>query len=224
MNIVTLVRTLNEEANISQFCQGYSFSNLILVADGGSQDRTKEIAQAFDNVQVRNFKQRIEENGAFRNPEPAHINFLINWALEVEADWIILDDCDCHPNALLKAKARDFFYWAISEDKDGILLYRLYMWQGEQYFPKINEAGPSLWAWRPNRVDCHLSEEYTTLFDAIMPGPLPDKCLVIDKPHVCLHYWQPHQKAEKYKGWGRPQTPIEESIYWPPEVAPEWAK
>lgn len=223
--IVTLVRTLNEEANIAKFCEGYRFSNLILVADGGSTDRTKEIARGFNNVKVRDFEGRIEEeNGTFRNPEPAHINFLVNWALEVGATWIILDDCDCWPNSILKAKARDFFRWAWTEDKDGILLYRLYMWQGEQYFPKINEAGPGLWAWRPDRVDCRMDESETTLFDTAMPGPDRDRCLILSPPHVCLHFWNPGAKAKRYEAWGKPQTPIEESIYWPPDQAPEWAR
>jgi hypothetical protein len=223
VKIVTLVRTLNEEANIAKFCEGYRFSNLILVADGGSTDRTKEIAVGFSNVRVRDFEQRIEEKGQIRNPEPAHINFLINWALEEGAGWIILDDCDCWPNSLLRAKAREFFRQAESEDRDGILLYRLYMWQGEQYFPKINEPGPALWAWRPDRVDCRMSEEGTTLFDTPMPGPDRDKCMVLSPPYVCLHFFEPHAKAERYAAWGKPQTPIEKSIYWPPAPLPEWA-
>jgi glycosyltransferase involved in cell wall biosynthesis len=222
--IITLVRTLNEERNIASFCQGYSFSDLILVADGGSTDRTKEIAAGFDNVQVRDFEQRIGENGTIRNPEPAHINFLINWALEVGASWIILDDCDCHPNSILKAKARDFFRYAWTEDKDGILLLRLYMWEGEQYLPKVNEAGASLWAWQPDRVDCRMSEESTTLFDTVMPGPNRDRCLVLDPPYVCLHFWEPQEKAARYEAWGKPQAPIENGIYWPPAPLPEWAR
>lgn len=219
--IVALVRTLNEERNIARFCEGYSFSDLILVADGGSVDRTKEIAAGFSNVRVRDFEGRNPDG---TNPEPAHINFLINWALEVGASWIILDDCDCWPNALLKAKARDFFRYAWTEDKDGILLYRLYMWQGEQYFPKINDAGASLWAWRPDRVDCRMSEENATLFDTAMPGPDRDKCLILNPPYVCLHFWEPEEKAERYAAWGKPQTPIKNSMYWPPEPLPEWAR
>ena len=225
VKIVTITKSLNEEANIANFCQGYRFSNLILVADGGSTDRTKEIAASFSNVKVRDFEQRIElPDGSFMNPEPAHVNFLIDWAVDEGADWIILDGCDCWPNAILKSKARDIFRDAWVEDKDGIMLLRLYMWQGDGYFPKINEAGVSLWAWRPARVDCHTDESQPTFFDAVMPGPDRDRCLVLNPPHVCLHFWDPTAKAVRYAAWGKPQTPIENSIYWPPEPLPGWAR
>ena len=225
MKIVVITKSLNEEHNIANFCTGYDWANLILVADGGSTDRTKEIAQTFSNVKVKDFEQRVElPDGSFMNPEPAHVNFLIDWANEEEADWIILDGCDCWPNSLLRAKARDFFRWATVEDYDGIMLYRLYMWDHDHYLPKINEAGPSMWAWRPDRVDCHTPEDEPTFFDAVMPGPDPERCLILDPPYVCLHYFEPEKKAKRYVVWGHPQSPIENGIYWPPEPLPDWAR
>lgn len=225
MRIVVITKALNEEANIAQFCTGYSWADLILVADGGSSDDTRELAAGYSNVKVRDFGQRIElPDGSFMNPEPAHINFLIDWAVEEGADWIILEGCDCWPNPALKAKARDFFRWAEVEDCDGIMLYRLYMWGENEYFPRINAAGAAGWAWRPARVDCHTDEAHTTYFDAVMPGPDPDRCLRLDPPYVCLHYFEPDKKAKRYAAWGHPQTPIQQSIYWPPEPLPEWAK
>lgn len=225
LKIVVITKALNEARHIADFCTGYAWANLILVADGGSDDRTKEIAATFPNVKVRDFEQRIElPDGSFMNPEPAHVNFLIDWAIEEGADWIILEGCDCWPNLLLKRKAREFFRQAQVEDKDGIMLYRLYMWQEAQYFPKINEPGPALWAWRPDRVDCHSDEGYVTFFETVMPYPDPERCLKLELPYVCLHFFEPNQKAERYLAWGQPQTPIEESIYWPPEPLPQWAK
>lgn len=224
MKIVVITKSLNEERNIASFCTGYAWADLILVADGGSMDETKEIARRFDNVRVRDFEQRIPlPDGSFMNPEPAHVNFLIDWAAEEQADWLILDGCDCWPNPKLKRYARRIFKQAEAEDKDGIMLYRLYMWNERQYFPRINAPGQALWAWRPDRADCHIDESQATFFDAVMPGPARERCLVLDYPYVCLHYFEPTKKAARYAAWGKPQTPIEQSIYWPPELLPEWA-
>jgi hypothetical protein len=98
------------------------------------------------------------------------------------------------------------------------------MWQKEEYLPKINEAGAALWAWCPDRVDCHTDESHVTFFDAVMPGPEAGRCLVLEPPYVCLHFFEPDKKAVRYAAWGKPQTPIEESIYWPPEPLPDWAR
>jgi len=225
MRIVTITKSLNEAHNIASFCTGYAWTDLILIADGGSTDETKEIAQCFTNVRVRDFEQRVLlPDGSFMNPEPAHVNFLIDWAVEEKATWIILDGCDCWPNSKLKQDARRLFEQATKDDRDGIMLYRLYLWDNCQYFPKINEPGQAIWAWRPDRVDCHIDENELTFFDAVMPGPARDRCLILDYPYVCLHSFEPSKKAVRYESWGKPQTPIQDSIYWPPEPLPEWAK
>ena len=88
MKIVATCRTLNEEKNIERFCMSYTWVDKVLIADGGSTDRTKEIANLFYNVEVRDFSERVERNGVWRNPHGKHINFLIDWAKE-EGAWIV---------------------------------------------------------------------------------------------------------------------------------------
>ena len=151
MKIVTIVRTLNEEANIEQFCKSHSFSDLILVADGGSSDKTVEYAEKFDNVKVRAFTERVElENGYWCNPDWKHRNFMIDWAKEEGADWIIMDDADTNPNYLLARYAREIFELS---DYNYVQAVQLYMWGKEHYLPKMSQlnAGefqPGLWAWK----------------------------------------------------------------------------
>ena len=61
MKIVVIVRTKNEGLNMGRFCTNYrDCADLILVADGGSEDHTVDIAKCFANVKVRDFTERIE--------------------------------------------------------------------------------------------------------------------------------------------------------------------
>lgn len=224
MKIVTIARSLNEEAHIAGFCRGYgAISDLVLIADGGSSDLTVNLAQSFSNVRVREFEQRLPTSYGFMNPEPAHLNFVIDWAEQEEApDWIIMDDIDCWPSPALRRDARLLFEQATAADCDAILLYRLYLYEDVYYFPKINEPGAALWAWRPDRVDQHRADG-VTFFDVAAPAVDPPRCYTLEPPHVVLHDFRPREKAAKYAAWGKPQTPIEQSIYWPPAPLPVWA-
>ncbi len=59
--IIAMVRTRNEEMNIGAFCESYQgIADKILVADGGSNDDTVEIALGYPKVKVRNFTERTE--------------------------------------------------------------------------------------------------------------------------------------------------------------------
>lgn len=226
MKIVCIARTLNEERYIGPFCKAYGFCDLILIADGGSDDRTVDIARTFANVKIRRFEGRVNlPDGSFMNPEPAHVNFLLDWAEQEHApDWLVMDGVDCWPNHHLQRAARSLLEQAVQQDKDAALAYRLYLWGENEYLPKINEPGPALWAWRPDRIDCHTDESYTTFFDAVFPGPEPGRAYAITPPAVCLHHWEPESKACRYAAWGHPQTAIPGGIYWPPAPLPEWAR
>ena len=86
MKIVAMVRTRNEENNIERFCRSYDWVDEILVADGGSTDSTVKLACSFSNVRVRSFLGRtLMDNNLWRNPAGEHINFLIEWAEELDA-------------------------------------------------------------------------------------------------------------------------------------------
>jgi len=227
MKIVGIARTLNEEHNIANFCTGYDWCDMILVADGGSSDETVEIAERFPDVYVREFAGRIDvpdDLSDFMNPQPQHLNFLIDWAnIEEEADWIVLDDVDCWPNPAMKANAR-FILEGTSQP--AVHLYRLYMWGADQYFPKYN-VDQSLWAWQPDMIDIRCDEEGETFADAMISGIDPSQALLLDPPYVCLHHFAPDEdalqrKMARYASWGRPQVHPLESIYAPPEPLPEW--
>jgi len=151
MKIVTICRTLNEEKNIEQFCNSHSFSDLILISDGGSTDNTVKLAEQFGNVQIRHFTERVElQNGYWCNPDWKHRNSMIEWAEEENADWIIMDDADTNPNKLLADDVRNIF-----EDTlyDYVQVIQLYMWGYSHYLPKMSQLNNGefqggLWAWR----------------------------------------------------------------------------
>lgn len=128
----------------------------ILVADGGSEDNTVALAgQYYPKARVRRFPERVYGEGVWRNPEGKHLNFLIDWATEEEADWVILDDCDCRPNYLVKAHNVVLFQRAQQLNKQFIYVTRLYEWMDSGlHFTGLAQPGgkgkwePSLWAWR----------------------------------------------------------------------------
>ena len=151
--IVVITRTRNEEKNISLFCRQHDFADLILVADGGSTDRTIEITKNFYKVQVRQFEETVElQNGHTRNPDWKHINFLIEWAEEEGADWIQFEDCDTNPNYLLKRDARMLMDVAASPV---IKAVQMFLWENNQYFPDMGKPNKAptwqagIWAWKP---------------------------------------------------------------------------
>lgn len=228
MKIIAATKTLNEERNIANFCRGYDWADVILVADGGSIDQTAKIASHFPNVHIRDFEHRIDMPGTpegFMNPEPKHINFLVDWAVEEHADWIVLDGADCWPNPRLKREARQLFE---ETDRDAVHLHRLYIWGTDEYFPKYNGGGYALWAWRPDRLDIRCEENSDTCFDSQMVGIDLLRALILYPPFCLLHYFAPDEgavqmKSRRYGAWGHPQVHPLDSIYAPPEPLPEWA-
>ena len=223
LKIITTTRTLDEAGHIEQFCQNYGFSDLILIADGGSIDDTVKIAGQFDNVRVRQFEKRIWfDDGSFMNPEPEHLNFAISWAKEEEADWIILDDSDCWPNSRLRESARSILE---ETDEQAIHLHRLYVWGKNQYLPKYN-VSHALWAWQPRKVNIYWDETEITCFQSRIIGLDPNRARLLNLPYCCLHYFCPSEavlqrKQARYATWGYPQIhPL--TSYGPAEPLPEF--
>lgn len=230
-NLTVIARTLNEERNIDRFCTAYAWADRILIADGGSTDRTTVLAKKYPNVQVKDFNQRVfvAEPGEiisqkFMNPESAHENFLITWAVDSGATWVIADDVDCAPNKLLQKRAR-----AVFEDCPGseLLAYRLYCWMDNQYFPDLNKTGQSLWAWKPPMTDvrCNETDPKNIQYEY---KARDGNIFALVEPYVLLHRGWPtpevvKEKMERYVSWGRKQTDPLTSC-GPLAVLPQWAE
>ena len=144
--IGVIVRARDEEHRVRQFCESYKDADKILIADGGSIDRTKEFAKEFSNVEVRDFPGRTQMRGDhWRNNDSDHVNWLIEWSKEHDFQFIIWDDMDCRPNYLLRQDYRKILE---ETPQDFLMVTRLYLWGTRMHFPEMAEPGASLWAWR----------------------------------------------------------------------------
>jgi len=226
MKIVVVVRTKNEVRNIARFCAAYKeCADLILVADGGSEDYTVPIAKCFNNVKVRHFEERIEfPGGLWRNPHGKHMNFMFDWAVDEGADWIIFDDCDSVPTATLKENIREIMTSAVHPT---IFADRLYIWGRNKYFPKLNESWTPLYAWRPEAGI--VAEERNPIACQILNIPPVEERVILKPPLCCLHYFCPDKETAQAKldfyitiGEQKDAThPLE--FGGPLEDLPEWA-
>lgn len=228
MKITALVRSLNEQDWIGRCISNYKWCDRVLVADGGSTDDTVKIAGQFDNVTVRHFDKRLDlPDGSFMNSEPLHLNFLFDWADEIRADWVIIADCDTWPNLALQRKARTFMARADITGAEGLFTTFIYLWGEDQYFPKINQAGPQQWAWRAG-LGLRYPTNGNNNFEVVAPGPNKENSIILDKPYVVMHYVSDEtrelEKIKRYESWGHPKTHLLESIYAPPEDLPDWIK
>lgn len=205
--ITVMVRTRDEADNIGQFCAAYSeIADKILVADGGSEDNTLEIASWFPKVEIRHFEGRTPlRREHWRNNDSDHINFLIEWAREDDPDWIILDDCDSRPNFMLREHAR---HELEDTNKSVAMTCRVYLWGKDQYFPHMMHLKPveednymtSLWAWRPGTNLWTVSQfpHYTLMIGNEIAGDLHLSSKVLDlmPPFCLLHYtWANEERA-----------------------------
>jgi len=223
MNITVIVRTLNEERNIARFCEAYAWADKILIADGGSKDRTIWIARRYPNVNIRDFGVKTILGGRVMNPEAAHINFLIDWAREEKAEWVILEDADHYPTKALIKDARNILD---STKSSQVFLFRLYKWMQDQYFPRLNDPGPSIWAWRQDLCTIRAISEGPTQY--VLEGVDSHNALILDPPLAVVHDGWPteeivREKMRRYEAWGIPQIWPTETC-GPLEPLPDWAK
>lgn len=231
MKIVTIVRTLNEEINIERFCQAYDWADLILIADENSTDRTKELALSFPNVKFASlYKPEIPlRRGGFRTSHSTQINFLIDWAKEEGADWMLFDDCDCWPNPSLKKHLR----WILENSRYGFVsAVRLYLWGKHEYFPSLSRVKgiwtPSLYGWRSD-TGLRCVENYAA-HQEFIPIPIPDETETILPPMCLLHNpWQNDamvtKKLDFYRSSGLiPSMENPTAFGGPLEILPVWAR
>lgn len=227
MKIAVITHALDEDRNIRRFCEGYSFADKIIITDGGSQDKTRDIASQFDNTVIVDVSDlQVELPGDpyhdYSTPVAPQINISLKWAKQYGADWVIRDDCDSWPNELLKESARQLLE---ETGEKAVFVHHLYIWGQHHYFPKMNEPGPGLWAWQPAHVDIYADE--TVSFVAGLRN-VPEDGLKIHFPLALLHYFAPDEETVQRKAarkQARGDTVIHplDSIYAPPEPLPEWA-
>lgn len=209
MRIISLVRTRDEELDIARHCKQHDFADLILVADGGSSDRTIEIAKQFSNVKVRAFRELVSlKQGYTRNPDYAHLNFLFEWAEEEGADWIVLDDCDTNPNFLLRRNARMIIEGAEELSYLGVQARQVFLWENNQWFPEMGSQ--KYWAWRADlRIRAYGEIPHYSLkalakgdwgigADGIFFDFDKNDTIDLDLPYCRIHtVWESREKADK---------------------------
>jgi glycosyltransferase involved in cell wall biosynthesis len=201
--IITITRCFNEIKNIDRFMRGYSFSDLIIVSDGGSTDGSYDLLQKYryKNVITFQYQNQVDLNGEKWNPDNPHIQFIIDQAKVYNPEWIILDDMDDVPNQLLRENAKDIIR---NCDKPQINAFRLYMWGDKQYFPQMNNNFDpdykSLWAWKPSQVDIRtdMNQHHGTILG------VTENNLGLDTPYCLLHKsWNPDTIQAKIDRYGK---------------------
>jgi glycosyltransferase involved in cell wall biosynthesis len=229
--LVVMVRTLNERRNLAAFLTAYhDWVDAILVADGGSTDGTQAIVDNFYKAHLRIFPERILKGKVLCNPEGKHINFLLDWAAEFNPEWVIFDDCDCTPNARLRAEGRTLFD---QPEADVLMAVRLYWWGQDKHLPKLAQVRgpglwePSLWAWRPSTgMRCDETLDWAFRF---LPEPSKFRVRSFMPPYCLNHRSWPTEAvaAEKVARYRQTsglaiQHPLEYG--GPPDDLPDWAK
>jgi len=194
MKVIVTARTLNEENRIERFVMSYQWADKILVADGGSTDNIVTLCQGLPNTEVRMFDEKVfsDDGVVWRNPHGAHINFLIDWATEEGADWIIFDDVDCIPNYQIKKKGR-FIFDAYNGLCDYLMVNRVYFYKEESYFETLTKPTgdwtTSLWAWRTKKgIRAKEEDGWEHYIDIHLHGLRRGD---INPPFCLLHYFYP---------------------------------
>ncbi len=229
MRVSVLCCTLNEERNIERYCEVYSrFADNIIICDGGSTDRTVEIANRYKKVRVVIFKELLNFAGFAWNPKCEQHNFAYDAIMEDEPDWIITDECDSIPTLALQKGARALMK---AGTKDVIGVRRLYIFGEDKYFTTLSNPQHFFgWAHQPDAIDGRYDpEEIKGLKRPAFSRP--DAWLQLPSPHALLHYGWPDEetvefKTKRYHATGRLPSHGNAipSRAGAPVPLPEWAK
>lgn len=226
MDVIAVCRTLNEERNIELFCEEYSkIADTILICDGGSEDKTIELAEKFAKVVVVPFEERVYKGDVWRNPHGLHLNFMFDWAITEGADWIIFDDCDSLPNKYLKESLPKCF---ANPAYATIMVKRLYLYKDEGHFPGMAGAGYARWAWRSS-LDVRASEDDP--WNHHMLSDRRGKDVKLEYPNCLLHDSFPHdEEIARKAAFYRVAKEMPDHQKWHPtifggtiEPLPSWA-
>jgi hypothetical protein len=210
MKICATVRTFNEEKHIRQYCEAYQFVDEILIADGGSEDNTVDIALEYPKVRVKYYDVKVPmKDGSYRNPDGPHVQFLVDWATRLGGDWIIHQDCDQRPNKFLKEDARDIL---ATMDRDFLQVTQIFLWGKDQYFPLLSCPGgiwmQGLWAWRLS-INLKILDRMPHYMFSLDGGEPTDinktgRELNIQPPYCFMHYgWQTVEETWEHVNYYR---------------------
>ena len=205
MKIIATARSRNEERHIIDYCLAYQFADEILIADGGSTDKTVELALQYPKVKVKNYPIQVQlKDGSFRNPDGPHVQFLVDWATAEGGDWIIHQDVDQRPNSFLKRDARSILS---TMEKDFLQVTQIFLWDKEFYFPDLSFQGGSwmqgLWAWRLSTglkiIDKMPHYEFSLDGEHSLDINKTNRHLDIQPPYCFMHYgWQTEKETQEH--------------------------
>lgn len=226
-NVVVGTRCLNEERFIPLFLANHPFAEHIVICDGGSTDRSKELALADSRVVWVDFPERVPgKHGGWRNPEGAHVNATLEAMETLRPDWVWLTEMDAIPSRYFQEDAARFFRDLDNRGADLFSTNLLYLApDGASHYPKLMQ-GPGYTAWRPG---LGRATNLTDPFEG--QGALridAKQHVMFDPPHGRIHFtfyseeWVA-KKAAFYRevhGWdfAHPDT-----LHGPREATPVWA-
>jgi glycosyltransferase involved in cell wall biosynthesis len=192
MKIVYALRVRDEEKIIRRAIEEHSWTDLIIVCDGGSVDNTCAIASEYPNVLLTHFDEKYSQGKDFwRNPEGKMINYTFSVAEDEGADWVVFEDCDCVPNSHLK---RDIRGYIESDLYDCVFVPRLYIYGQDSYFSEMGLV-PQIWMWK---VKFHLRTVENHRHWAFLP-PHDAKILTLIPPYFRMHYFAPDDETTNRK-------------------------
>ena len=201
--IIATARMRDEAVNVERFCREYGkIADMILIADGGSEDNSKELASNFNRVKIIDFPERVHANeDVWYNPQGKHTNFLIDHAIGMGAKWIIFDDMDSAPNYTLKQNFVKTIIDAEANMSEAIYCPRAYLYGDEHWFPNMTKDYAVLWAWQAK-----INLKFDEVVKSVKPEATPDEDdrWTLALPHALLHYFAPNEeeiqrKLEHYK-------------------------
>jgi len=151
------VRCLNEEELLPLFLANHQFADEIIICDGGSSDRSQEIATADPKVRWVDFPMRISGlQGGWRNPEGQHVNATLQ---AMQGQWLWLTEMDAIPTLELQQDIVDAVrcagYLAVASSLYYIAPHR--QGRGYEHYPALLK-GPGMTCWHRSlnlRADPH---------------------------------------------------------------------